>query len=185
MDVTSVPRIVGALMFRPEPHVDERGFFCRTFDSKVMRAAGIDPHAFVQDSFELNDREQATLYVPAGCAHGFQALSEPADVCYRMDREYDPSQDLAVAHDDPELAIAWPLPVTVMSPRDRHAPPLAAMQAGRLLRHPDVPVHYAKSRLVPSRRRRLDLFNRRIRPGEHAGTDECAAAGRRGQRCAQ
>jgi dTDP-4-dehydrorhamnose 3,5-epimerase len=141
-----------------------------------MRAAGIDPDAFVQDSisrsgrgvlrglhlrsgrgeaklvrcsygaifdvivdlrrasptfgnwvsFELNDREQITLYVPAGCAHGFQALTEPADVSYRMDREYDPSEDATVAHDDPELDIAWPLPITAMSERDRHAPPLRA-----------------------------------------------------------
>ena len=50
MDVCAVPRIAGAMLFRPTPHVDERGFFCRTFDTEVMRAAGIDPAAFSQDS---------------------------------------------------------------------------------------------------------------------------------------
>ena len=181
MDVSSVPRIAGALLFRPSPHVDERGFFCRTFDSEAVRAAGIDPAAFVQDSlsrsvrgvvrglhvrrghgeaklvrcsygaifdvvvdlrpasptyrtwesFELRDDEQVTLYVPAGCAHGFQALTEPADVSYRIDRAHDPSEDVSIAFDDPELAIPWPLPVTIRSPRDQHAPLLAA--AARLL----------------------------------------------------
>jgi dTDP-4-dehydrorhamnose 3,5-epimerase len=72
-------------------------------------------------SFELRDGEQVSLYVPAGCAHGFQALTSPADVAYRIDRPHDPAQDVSIAFDDPELAIAWPLPVTLMSDRDRAA----------------------------------------------------------------
>lgn len=177
MDVIAVPQIAGALLLRPAPHVDERGFFSRTFDAAVVRDAGIDPAAFVQDSlsrsargvlrglhlrsgrgeaklvrcsfgavfdvivdlrlasptyrnwesFELRDDEQVSLYVPAGCAHGFQALTEPADVSYRIDREHDPSEDVAIAYNDPELGIPWPLPVTGMSERDRLALPLAAV----------------------------------------------------------
>jgi dTDP-4-dehydrorhamnose 3,5-epimerase len=175
VNVSPVSRIAGALLFRPTPHVDERGFFSRTFDAAVMRAAGIDPAAFQQDSlsrsargvvrgmhtrrgageaklvrcsygavfdfivdmrpasptyrnwesFELRDDEQASLYVPAGCGHGFQALTDPADVSYRIDRAHDPAEDVSFAFDDPELAIPWPLPVTVMSERDRLAPSFA------------------------------------------------------------
>jgi dTDP-4-dehydrorhamnose 3,5-epimerase len=73
------------------------------------------------ESFELRDTEQVSLYVPAGCAHGFQALTDPADVCYRIDRPHDPAEDVSIAFDDPELGIPWPLPVTVMSERDRRA----------------------------------------------------------------
>jgi len=163
-------------LFTPTPHVDERGFFCRTFDVDVMRAAGIDPSAFAQDSlsrsargvvrglhvrrgegeaklvrcsygaifdvvvdlrpasptyrswesFELRGDEQVSPYVPAGCAHGFQALTDIADVSYRIDRAHDPAEDVSIAFDDPELAISWPLPVTAMSRRDRRALPLAA-----------------------------------------------------------
>ena len=181
MDVSPVPRLNGALLLRPSPHVDDRGFFCRTFDADVLRTAGIDPSAFVQhslsrsvrgvvrglhvrrghgeaklvrcsygaifdvvgdlrpasptylnwESFELRDEEQVTLYVPAGCAHGFQALTDPADVSYMIDRAHDPSEDLSIAFDDPELDIPWPLPVTLRSPRDRLAPPLA--DAAKLL----------------------------------------------------
>jgi dTDP-4-dehydrorhamnose 3,5-epimerase len=176
VDVCPVTHITGAVLFKPSPHVDERGFFCRTFDADVMRAAGIDPAAFVQDSlsrsargvvrglhvrrgdgeaklvrcshgaifdvivdlrpasptyrnwesFELRDDEQTSLYVPAGCAHGFQALTDPADVFYRIDRAHDPTEDVSVAFDDPYLAIPWPLPVATMSQRDRTAPQLAA-----------------------------------------------------------
>ena len=77
------------------------------------------------ESFELRDTEQVSLYIPAGCAHGFQALTEPADVAYRIDRAHDPAEDIAISFNDPDLAIPWPLPVTVMSPRDRDALPLA------------------------------------------------------------
>ncbi len=77
-------------------------------------------------SFELSDTSAVSLYVPAGCAHGFQALTDPADVAYRIDRAHESAEDVTIAFDDPELAIPWPLPVTQMSERDRTAPPLAA-----------------------------------------------------------
>jgi dTDP-4-dehydrorhamnose 3,5-epimerase len=83
------------------------------------------------ESFELRDDEQVSLYVPAGCAHGFQALTDPADVSCRIDRAHDPAEDLSLAFDDPELAISSPLPVAAVSQRDRLAPPLA--DATRLL----------------------------------------------------
>ncbi|MFB1295914.1 dTDP-4-dehydrorhamnose 3,5-epimerase family protein [Mycobacterium sp. pW049] len=71
--------------------------------------------------FLLDDIEFRHLYVPPGMLHGFQALSDIADVCYRIDRPHDPTEDLAVAHDDPDLGIAWPLPPTLLSPRDAAA----------------------------------------------------------------
>ncbi len=63
--------------------------------------------------------------MPAGCAHGFQARTELADVCYRIDRPHDPAEDVSVAFDDEDLAIPWPLPVSMMSRRDQAALPLA------------------------------------------------------------
>ena len=176
MEIRPVPRIAGALLFTPTPHVDDRGFFCRTFDTDEIRTAGVDPNGFVQDSlsrsrrgvirglhvrggqgeaklvrcsygavfdvivdlrptaptylnwesFDLDGESQVSLYVPAGCAHGFQALTDPADVAYRIDRAHDPAEDIAIAFDDPDLAIPWPRPLSVMSARDRQAWPLAA-----------------------------------------------------------
>jgi dTDP-4-dehydrorhamnose 3,5-epimerase len=76
------------------------------------------------ESFTLTGDEQTSVYIPAGCAHGFQALTEPADICYRIDRPHNPAEDLTIAHDDRSLGIRWPLPVTIMSERDRMAPAL-------------------------------------------------------------
>jgi dTDP-4-dehydrorhamnose 3,5-epimerase len=81
-------------------------------------------------TFLLDDNDFRHLYIPPGFLHGFQALTATADVCYRIDRPHDPSEDIGVAHDDAELLLAWPQPVTVVSTRDAH---LGSWQ--ELLRH--------------------------------------------------
>jgi dTDP-4-dehydrorhamnose 3,5-epimerase len=74
-----------------------------------------------QQGFTLDDNDFRHLYVPPGFLHGFQSLTPTADVCYRIDRSHNAAEDLAVAYDDPELALAWPLPVSVVSARDAAA----------------------------------------------------------------
>ena len=71
--------------------------------------------------FLLDDTTHRHLYVPPGLLHGFQALTDVADVCYRIDRPHDPAEDLAVAHDDPDLGIEWPVHPATLSPRDASA----------------------------------------------------------------
>ncbi len=77
------------------------------------------------ESFVLDDRAHRQIWVPPGMVHGFEVVSEEADICYRMDAVHDPSLDITVAWDDPELAIPWPLPSPILSDRDRAAPRLA------------------------------------------------------------
>ena len=84
-------------------------------------------------SFDLDGDRQRSVYIPPGCAHGFQALTEPADTFYRINCAYDPSEDLTIAYDDPTLAIPWPSEVTVMSDNDRNAPKLADLRAELVL----------------------------------------------------
>ncbi len=81
-------------------------------------------------SVTLDDTSFAHLYVPPGLLHGFQALTEQSDICYRIDREHAPGEDLSVRYDDPALAIEWPLPVAAISDRD-----LAAGSWPELLAH--------------------------------------------------
>jgi dTDP-4-dehydrorhamnose 3,5-epimerase len=66
-----------------------------------------------------------SVYIPAGCAHAHQTRSEIGDTSYRIDRAHDPSEDVTIAWTDTDLAIQWPLPVTIMSVRDRQAGSLA------------------------------------------------------------
>ncbi len=76
------------------------------------------------EGFELDDRAHRQVYLPPGFLHGFQALSETADVVYRMDAFHQPGLDAAVHHADPELGIEWPLADPILSERDATAPPL-------------------------------------------------------------
>lgn len=112
-----------------------RGLHGRTGpgESKLVRCAHGAVHDVIVDArpgsatfgahqaFRLDDTDFAHLYVPAGLLHGFQALTEVADVCYRIDREHDPAEDLGVRYDDSELGISWPLPVSTISTRDAGA----------------------------------------------------------------
>ncbi|GAA0952510.1 dTDP-4-dehydrorhamnose 3,5-epimerase family protein [Nonomuraea longicatena] len=82
-------------------------------------------------AFTLDDTSFATLYVPPGFLHGFQALTGQTDVCYRIDREHDPEEDLSVRYDDADLGLAWPLPPTSVSARDLGAGSWAGL-LGRL-----------------------------------------------------
>lgn len=79
-------------------------------------------------SVNLDDELHHQVLVPAGCAHGFQALSEVADVCYRVTAVYDRSKDVALAWDDPDLAIPWPIADPLVSERDRRAPTLQELR---------------------------------------------------------
>jgi dTDP-4-dehydrorhamnose 3,5-epimerase len=76
-------------------------------------------------SQQLSGKTCASVYIPAGCAHGYQVTSGPADITYRIDGPYNPANELIIACDDPDLAIDWPLPLSFRSPQDKAAPSLA------------------------------------------------------------
>jgi dTDP-4-dehydrorhamnose 3,5-epimerase len=67
----------------------------------------------------LDDQVCTQIYIPRGFLHGFQALTGVTDVVYRIDEFHAPNSDVTVRHDDPDLAIPWPSPATIMSERDR------------------------------------------------------------------
>jgi dTDP-4-dehydrorhamnose 3,5-epimerase len=72
-------------------------------------------------TFVLDDQVCSQVYIPRGFLHGFQALTGVTDVVYRIDEFHAPNSDVTVRHDDPDLAIPWPAPATIMSARDRES----------------------------------------------------------------
>jgi dTDP-4-dehydrorhamnose 3,5-epimerase len=99
----------------------------RVFDVAVDLRPG-SPVYGTWESFDLDGDDQSSVFIPAGCAHGFQALTDPADTSYRIDRAHDPAEDLTIAFDDPDLGIPWPLPVSTTSSADESAPRLADLR---------------------------------------------------------
>jgi dTDP-4-dehydrorhamnose 3,5-epimerase len=79
-------------------------------------------------SIELRSEDHRLLYVPEGFAHGFQTLTDDAEVSYLMSNAYHAELARGVRWNDPELAIRWPLPDPIISDRDRSLPPLAQLR---------------------------------------------------------
>jgi dTDP-4-dehydrorhamnose 3,5-epimerase len=80
------------------------------------------------EAFDLDDVRHLQLYVPAGFAHGFCAVTD-ADVVYKVGSYFDPATERGIAWDDPDLAIPWPGPAGRLSERDRKQPRLREISA--------------------------------------------------------
>ena len=74
--------------------------------------------------FELSEENQLMYYIPEGFAHGYQTLSDNAEVHYMLSQIYSPQHARGIKFDDPDIGIVWPLPVTVVSARDENSPTL-------------------------------------------------------------
>ena len=68
---------------------------------------------------ELAEDNDRAIFIPEGFAHGFQTLSDDAQLLYMHTVSWTPASEAGLRHDDPRLAIAWPDSVTVSSERDR------------------------------------------------------------------
>lgn len=75
---------------------------------------------------ELSSDNHHQLWVPPGFAHGFVVLSDAADFLYKTTEYYQPSDERALAWDDPHVGIEWPLHEIGMAPtlsaKDQAAP---------------------------------------------------------------
>ncbi|MDX2242893.1 MAG: dTDP-4-dehydrorhamnose 3,5-epimerase [Leptolyngbyaceae cyanobacterium bins.302] len=67
---------------------------------------------------ELTEDNRRALYVPEMFAHGYQALTDGAEVVYQVGEFYTPGYERGLRYDDPAFKIAWPMPVTVISAKD-------------------------------------------------------------------
>ena len=75
--------------------------------------------------FELSAGNHRQLYIPKGFAHGLQTLANDTEVRYLISAPYEPSAARGLRYNDPAFAIAWPLPVAVVSSKDQAWPDFA------------------------------------------------------------
>ena len=67
---------------------------------------------------ELTEDNRRALYIPAGCAHGFQTLEDNSEVFYQMSEVYHPECARGLRWNDPVFGIQWPSETLVASARD-------------------------------------------------------------------
>ncbi len=72
----------------------------------------------------LDTHNRQALFVPAGVAHGYQALEDDIEFLYMTDQYYSPGVEKGVRFNDPTAAIPWPLPPRDVAERDLNWPSL-------------------------------------------------------------
>jgi dTDP-4-dehydrorhamnose 3,5-epimerase len=113
------------LHFQHPPHAEAKLVRCTrgaVFDVIVDLRLG-SPSLARWLGVELNEERGNALYVPEGFAHGFQTLTDHADVLYTISAPYVPEAASGVRWDDPAFGIEWPEAAErTISDRDRAWP---------------------------------------------------------------
>ena len=126
---------VRGLHFQHPPHAELKIVSClrgAVWDVAVDLRTG-SPTFLHWHAEELTPDNARMLVIPEGCAHGFQVLEPESELLYLHTAFYAPEAEGGLRYDDPRLAIAWPLPMTDLSPRDQTHPLIDAHFSGLLL----------------------------------------------------
>jgi dTDP-4-dehydrorhamnose 3,5-epimerase len=123
---------VRGLHFQRAPHAEMKLVRClkgKVWDVAVDLRAGSSTfmHWHAEELSAVNAR---MLVIPEGCAHGFQVLEADSELLYLHTAFYEPGAEGGIRHNDPRVAIPWPLPVADMSDRDSNHPLIAADFSG-------------------------------------------------------
>ncbi len=71
---------------------------------------------------ELSAENKRQVWIPPGFAHGFLALSDTVDICYKVTKYRAPQWERTIRWDDPQLGIKWPTTESLtLSPKDAMA----------------------------------------------------------------
>ncbi len=74
---------------------------------------------------ELTAENHRAIYIPPFFAHGFQTLTDDAEILYQVSGAYAPQAERGLRYDDPLLNLPWPLEVTTITDKDRSWPLLS------------------------------------------------------------
>lgn len=74
--------------------------------------------------YTLSAESFRQIYVPPGFLHGYCVVSPTAQVEYKCTDFYDPTDEVGVVWNDPDLAIPWPVKQPILSPKDAALPRL-------------------------------------------------------------
>ena len=83
----------------------------------------------------LSAKEQNEIYIPAGFAHGFAALTDNVQFLYKCSDFYDPADERGILWNDPALGISWGISDPLISEKDARYLPLASTALENLPRY--------------------------------------------------
>lgn len=115
---------VRGLHYQAAPHGETKLVRCTrgAIWDVVVDVRNSSPTRFQWLAVELNERNGSQLLIPDGFAHGFQTLSDSAEVAYCISTRYVAESARGLRWNDPRIGIAWPSPPTAISDRDAAFP---------------------------------------------------------------
>jgi dTDP-4-dehydrorhamnose 3,5-epimerase len=82
-----------------------------------------DSETFLQwIAVRLTAKNRMALYIPKGCAHGFQTLEDNTEILYQMSDFYSAKSAFGFRWNDPSFKIDWPEEISIISQRDQEYP---------------------------------------------------------------
>jgi dTDP-4-dehydrorhamnose 3,5-epimerase len=123
--------LVRGMHFQAPPHAEDKLIRC-TAGSVFDVAVDIRPDSKTYLAWvgvELSAANRRMMYIPSGFAHGFQTLEADTELFYQMSECYQPQSGRGFRWNDKDVGIQWPLPVTMVSEKDRNWP--TAMQVAK------------------------------------------------------
>lgn len=110
--------------YQAAPHEEAKIVRCVSgviFDVVVdLREGSSTRHLW--ESFTLSSENRKMVYVPEGCAHGFQTLADNVEVAYQMTSKYVADAARGIRWNDPVIHIEWPVANPILSEKDRTFP---------------------------------------------------------------
>jgi len=122
----STKGVLRGLHYQKEPKAQGKLVMCikgAIFDVAVDIRRGSSQYG-QWTGIRLTEENKNMLYVPPGFAHGFQVLSDTAEVLYKCTSEYSPADDRGIIWSDQDLNIDWPLSSPILSAKDAIHPRL-------------------------------------------------------------
>ena len=114
---------IRGLHLQAEPHGEAVGALLARSRVGCSRGSRQDSDTYgLWHSVELSPEKGNALLIPEGCGHGFQVLEHGSELLYLHSDPWVQQAETGVLWDDPQLAVAWPLPPTELSKRDRSLP---------------------------------------------------------------
>jgi dTDP-4-dehydrorhamnose 3,5-epimerase len=112
------------LHYQAPPHAEDKLVRCThgaVYD--VVVDLRVDSPTFCRHvAVELTAASYRAVYLPRGCAHGFQTLADDTQVFYQMSQSYAAHAGRGVRWNDPRFGIRWPIPDPILNARDASFP---------------------------------------------------------------
>jgi dTDP-4-dehydrorhamnose 3,5-epimerase len=126
LSVTDLAGTLRGMHFQTEPFAEVKLIRCvrgAIFDVIVdLRPTSPTYHQW--QGFTLSAQGELALYVPQGCAHGYQTITDDTEVLYQISAPYSPDHAAGFRFDDKAVGINWPVTPTVIAQKDLAWPAL-------------------------------------------------------------